>query len=72
MTLNGSKDNPRWLWHAIDRSTEQVLAYVFGARKDKLFLQLKELLKPFGVRRYCTDDWGTYQRHLPAELARRS
>jgi hypothetical protein len=25
-----SKDNPRWLWHAIDRSTGQVLAYVFG------------------------------------------
>jgi IS1 family transposase len=25
-----------------------VLAYVFGRRKDEVFLQLKELLEPFG------------------------
>ena len=53
-----SKDHPRWLWHAIDRSTGQVLAYVFGARKDEVFLQLKALLKPFGIKRYCPDGWG--------------
>ncbi|WP_369831945.1 IS1 family transposase [Chlorogloea sp. CCALA 695] len=36
----GKKTNPtRWLWHAIDRRTGQVLAYVFGTRKDKVFLQ---------------------------------
>ena len=29
-SLVGNKKNPRWLWHAIDRSTGQVLAYVFG------------------------------------------
>ena len=23
----GKKSNPRWLWHAIDRKTGQVLAY---------------------------------------------
>lgn len=63
-----SKDNPRWLWHAIDRRTGQVLAYVFGARKDEVFLQLKELLEPFGIKRYCTDGWGAYSRHLPVEL----
>lgn len=63
-----SKDNPRWLWHAIDRSTGQVLAYVFGARKDEVFLQLKALLEPFGIKRYCTDGWGAYSRHLSAEL----
>lgn len=33
-----SKKNPRWLWHAIDRSTGQVLAYVFGRRKGQVFL----------------------------------
>ncbi len=49
-----SKKNPRWLWHAIDRSTGQVLAYVFGRRKDEVFLQLKKLLEPFGIKRYCT------------------
>ena len=60
----GKKSNPRWLWHAIDRRTGQVLAYAFGRRQDKVFLQLKKLLEPFGIRRYCTDGWGAYQRHL--------
>ncbi len=61
----GKKSNPRWLWHAIDRRTGQVLAYAFGRRKDEVFLQLKKLLKPFGIRKYCTDGWGAYQRYLP-------
>ncbi len=51
----GSKKNPRWLWHTSDRSTGRVLAYVFGRRKDEVFLQLKQLLEPFGIKRYCTD-----------------
>lgn len=55
------------LWHAIDRRTGQVLAYVFRARKDKIFLQLSALLKPFGIKRYCTDGWGAYQRYLESE-----
>jgi insertion element IS1 protein InsB len=60
----GKKTNPRWLWHAIDRETGQVLAYVFGRRNDEAFLQLKRLLVPFGIKRFCTDGWGAYQRHL--------
>jgi insertion element IS1 protein InsB len=38
------KSNPRWLWHAIDHRTGKVLAYVFGRRKDDVFLKLKEAL----------------------------
>ena len=30
----GRKAEPRWLWHAIDYQSGQVLAYVFGWRKD--------------------------------------
>ncbi len=63
----GNKSNPRWLWHAIDRPSGKVLAYVFGRRKDEVFLQLKRLLEPFGIKKYCTDGWGAYERHLPAE-----
>ena len=62
-----SKANPRWLWHAIDHHTGQVLAYVFGRRKDTVFLELKALLEPFGITRYFTDGWGAYERHLEAE-----
>ncbi len=60
----GKKTNPRWLWHAIDRKTGQVLAYVFGRGKDFVFSQLQELLNPFGIERYCTDGWGAYKRHF--------
>jgi insertion element IS1 protein InsB len=64
----GKKHEPRWLWHAIDHQTGKVLAYVFGRRQDQVFLQLKELLEPFGSTRYDTDYWGAYTRHLdPAE-----
>ena len=58
------KSNPRWLWHAIDHHTGKVLAYVFGRRKDAVFLQLKALLEPFGITRYYTDGWGAYERHI--------
>jgi insertion element IS1 protein InsB len=62
-----SKSNQRWLWHAIDHKTGEVLAYVFGSRKDKVFEQLKALLEPFGIKHYYSDDWGAYERNIPAE-----
>src|SRR5262249_24255902 len=60
----GSKSQQRWLWHAIDHHTGQILAYVFGTRADETFLQLKELLAPFGITHFYTDGWGAYRRHL--------
>ncbi len=63
----GRKDKRRWLWHAIDRETRKVLAYVFGERKDRVFLELKSLLEPFGISHFYTDDWGAYERHLDPE-----
>lgn len=61
-----NKNNQRWLWHAIDHATGKVLAYVFGKRKDKVFMKLKSLLEPFGISHFYTDDWGAYERKLPA------
>jgi insertion element IS1 protein InsB len=61
------KSNPRWLWHGIDHRTGKVLAYVFGRRKDEVFLKLTELLEPFGITTYDTDGWGAYERHIDAE-----
>jgi insertion element IS1 protein InsB len=63
----GSKANQRWLWHAIDRATGTVLAYVLGRRQDEVFLELKALLEPFGISRFFTDNWGAYERHLDPE-----
>jgi insertion element IS1 protein InsB len=64
----GNKGNPRWLWHAIDHHTGKVLAYVFGRRTDEVFLPLKALLKPCGLTRSSTDDWGAYTRHLDPDV----
>ena len=63
----GKKRDQRWLWHAIDHRSGKVLAYVFGRRQDEVFVKLKALLKPFGIRRYDTDYWGAYRRHLEAD-----
>ena len=60
----GSKSQQRWLWHAIDHHTGQVLAYVFGTREDHVFLELQALLEPFGIIRFYTDGWGAYDRHI--------
>ena len=47
--------------------TGKVLAYVFGRRKDDVFLKLQQLLAPFGITKFYTDGWGAYERHLDAE-----
>ena len=59
-----AKAHPRWLWHAIDHHTGKVLAYVFGRRKDAVFLKLQQLLEPFGITKFYTDGWGAYERHI--------
>ena len=46
-----SKSNQRWLWHAIDHITGKVLAYTLGEHTDKVFLELKSLLEPFGINK---------------------
>jgi insertion element IS1 protein InsB len=60
----GSKNQQRWLWHAIDHYTGQVLADVFSAREEQVFWKLKALLRPFGIRRFYTDGWGAYRCHI--------
>jgi insertion element IS1 protein InsB len=58
---------PRWLWHAMDPHTGKVVAYVFGRRQAKVFVQLKTLLAPCGMTKFDTDGWGADERHLDAE-----
>src|SRR5262245_45731252 len=63
----GRKKDQRWLWHALDHRSGQVLAFVFGRRKAEVFLKLKALLEPFGIMRFYTDYWGAYTRHIDSE-----
>ena len=68
MELHGQESGARWRWYAIDHPSGTVLAYVFGGRKDAVFLELQNLLKPFGITRFYTDGWGAYERHIdPAQ-----
>ena len=60
----GRKKHPRWLWAALDHQTGRIVAYTFGRRADRVLLKLKALLEPFGIRRFYTDGWGAYRRHL--------
>ena len=62
------KENQRWLWRAIEHHSGKILAYVFGAHKDEVFLQLKALLEPSGISRFHTDEWGAYEHHLKAYI----
>jgi insertion element IS1 protein InsB len=63
----GNKTQQRWLWHAIDHRTGVMLAYIFGSRQDDVFVQLKQLLTPFGIHPFYTDGAEVYQRHLEPE-----
>ena len=63
----GRKQHPRWLWGALDHQTGRILAHVLGRRENRALRQLKASLKPFGIRRYYTDGWGAYHRHLAPE-----
>ena len=40
---------------------------MFGRRQDDVFLQLQQLLAPFGITKFFTDGYGAYERHLDAE-----
>jgi len=60
----GNKKNQRWLWHAIDHATGQVLAYVLAPHTDAALESLMTLLRPFGITRFYTDGWGGYTRIL--------
>ena len=63
----GKKQTPRWLWHALDHRTGNILAYGFGRQEDQAFLELKALLAPLGIRRFYTEGGGAYQRHVAPE-----
>ncbi|MBE7385635.1 MAG: hypothetical protein F6J95_030080 [Leptolyngbya sp. SIO1E4] len=53
-----SKRQQRWLWHAMDHSSGEVLAYVLAPHEDTALSTLMELLTPFGIQQFYPDNWG--------------
>jgi len=64
----GAKTNPRWLWHALEPQTGNVLADVCGRRNDRACLALQAVWRPFGLTRFYPEGWGAYQRHCDPAL----
>jgi len=62
-----SKNQQRWLWHAIDHQTGAVLAYVLAPHEDAALKQLQQLLAPFAIGHFYTDSWGAYLRLLNSQ-----
>lgn len=53
-----SKQQQRWLWHAIDHHTGDVLAYGLAPHENHALKALMDLLTPFGIQQVYTDSWG--------------
>ncbi|MEP1079844.1 IS1 family transposase [Leptolyngbya sp. FACHB-16] len=60
----GNKKQERWLWHAINHQTGEILAYVLAPHVDVALKELMALLAPFGIYRFYTGGWGAYARIL--------
>ncbi len=58
------KSNQRWLWYAIEHKIGEILAYTFGKRKNKVFIELRKLLKPFKIEMNYSDDWISYKKYI--------
>jgi insertion element IS1 protein InsB len=65
-----NKSNQRRTWYAIERRSGIILAWHNGKRRDKDFLVLWELLKPYTIRKYHTDAWESYSKYIPANRHR--
>ncbi|WP_255538040.1 IS1 family transposase, partial [Halomicronema sp. CCY15110] len=50
-----SKRQQRWLWHAIDHRTGDVLAYVLAPHEDQAIEILMALLTPFGIQQFYAE-----------------
>ena len=62
-----NKEQQRWLWHALDRTTNTSITYVLGPHTDAVFRELQILLRPFNIAHYWTDGGATYAKYLLAD-----
>jgi IS1 transposase len=48
----GDKSQQRWLSHAINRHSGEILVSVLTTHEDEAFVKLKGLLEPFGIAQF--------------------
>ncbi len=61
------KKGKRWVWYAYDKETMQILAFQIGKRNDKSCKALMKKMEHLEIDKYCTDDWGSYKKFIPAD-----
>ena len=62
-----SKEEPAWIWVALDRETRQVVACCLGDRSEESCRYLWEQVPaPWRTATCYTDFWGAYQAVIPA------
>jgi insertion element IS1 protein InsB len=65
----GRKENKRWIWLLIERTTYQVVAVHIGDRSEQSAIALWQKT-PLEVRKQAfvlTDNWDAYRAAIPAE-----
>ena len=66
MAFHKEKKRKLWVWIAIDRYSQEVLAFSVGSRGRKTYKKLIEQLKTYSVGQYATDNWKIY-KSLPKD-----
>ena len=61
----GQKENQAWLWYAFEPRSKLIVAWLIGERTDRSCRLLLKQLKSCQVLRFCTDEWGSYQKFIP-------
>lgn len=61
------KKQQYWLWWAIDHTTGTPFAFCFGSRKHCNLDKLLELLRPFNISRFYSDDNWAYHEKIDSE-----
>lgn len=61
------KDNPRWTWYIVERSSGRIVGWENGRRQDEVLRTLLKRVEGLPIKVCCTDGLGAYQRCLPEE-----
>lgn len=66
MALHQKRSQKLWIWKAYERDTARLIDWECGARDQATLDRLLARLERWGVRLFCTDDYGPYEAALPA------
>ena len=61
-----NKKKQRWLFHAIERTSNKILAFAIGPRTKSTLKKLLDKLSVFKIKDYYTDNWKPYKKLLPS------